>query len=121
MIDMTELIDGLVSDSVPEQQRAALLQVLYDELELRVGTRLANGLTDDQLAAFEVFVNQNDEAGALRWLQQNAPDYAEQVQDEFEAMRQELEASSDDLRALLALYLDVDIVPPRRANPWQSP
>ena len=120
MIDLAELLDGLVSDDVPQNQRAALLQVLYEELELRVGMRLANGFTDAQLAAFEVFIDQNDEAGALRWLEQNAPDYSEQVRDELETMRRELEASSDDLRALLALYLDVDIVPLRRPSPWRA-
>ena len=120
MIDIAELIDGLVSDDLPQEQRAALLLVLYEELEMRVGMRLANAMSEVQMAEFELLIDRKDEAGALRWLQTNAPDYVDQVHEEFEALRSELEASSDDLQALLALYLDVDIRPLRRSSPWRS-
>ena len=41
---------------MPEDQKEAFLQHLYEELELRVGTRLSDGMNDDQLAEFEKFI-----------------------------------------------------------------
>jgi len=42
---------------------------------LRVGTRLSEGLSDEQLAQFESFVDRKDER-VREWVSVNAPDYA---------------------------------------------
>jgi hypothetical protein len=50
------------------------LQHIYDELELRVGTRLSDGMSDAQLEEFESIIDHKDEV-VVAWLTVNAPDY----------------------------------------------
>ncbi len=61
-------------DNLPEEQKKPFLQHIYDELELRVGTVLSEGLNDEQLKEFESIIDHKDEV-VIAWLAQNAPDY----------------------------------------------
>ena len=61
-------------DELPEEQKKAFLQHIYDELELRVGTKLSDGMSDAQLEEFESIIDRKDEA-VTAWLTQQAPDY----------------------------------------------
>ncbi len=83
--------------NMPADQKDAFLEHLYEELELRVGTRLSEGMSDEQLAAFEKLIDANDEAGALTWLETNRPDYKQVVAEELEKLRQEVAANKDKL------------------------
>jgi uncharacterized protein DUF5663 len=59
---------------LPEDQKEAFLQHTYETLEERVGTRLADSLSDDQLQEFEAFASQ-DEEKTYGWLSAHAADY----------------------------------------------
>lgn len=83
--------------AMPEDQRQAFLQHLYEELELRVGTRLSEGMSDDQLTQFEKLIDANDDQGALKWLEANRPNYREVVGEELEKLKQEVIASKDQI------------------------
>lgn len=61
-------------DQLPEDQKQAFLDHIYSQLELRVGTRLSDGLSDEQLSEFESFIDRNDEK-VRSWLASNVPDY----------------------------------------------
>lgn len=69
-----QFLKDLGLDQLPEDQRQAFLEHIYSELELRVGTRLSEGLSDEQLAQFESFVDRNDDK-VREWIGANAPDY----------------------------------------------
>lgn len=75
---MFQLDDKFLSDvglsDLPEDQKKPFLQHIYDELELRVGTRLSDGMTDVQLAEFESIIDRKDDT-ITAWLTQNVPDY----------------------------------------------
>lgn len=77
---MFQLDDKFLTDvglgDLPEDQKQAFLQHLYSELELRVGTKLSEGMNDEQLAQFEAFVDQ-DEQKVVAWFEQYLPNYAE--------------------------------------------
>ncbi len=62
--------------NLPEDQKQAFLQHIYSELELRVGTKLSDGLSDDQLAQFEAFVDR-DEQKVNAWFEKHLPNYME--------------------------------------------
>ena len=49
------LLEELGLGSLPEPEKKPFLRQLYEELEKRVGTRLAAGMTDEQLNQFERF------------------------------------------------------------------
>lgn len=59
---------------LPEEQKKPFLQHIYDELELRVGTRLSDGMSDAQLEEFESIIDRKDEV-ITPWLDKYAPDY----------------------------------------------
>lgn len=78
---MFQLDDKFLQDiglgDLPEDQKAAFLQHIYEELELRVGTKLSEGLNEQQLSEFEAFVDR-DEDKVRAWFEKNLPDYANQ-------------------------------------------
>ncbi len=64
-------------DNLPAEQKTAFLQHIYSELELRVGTRLAEGLSDSQMAEFEGLIDR-DHDKIVAWLDSNLPNYKDQ-------------------------------------------
>lgn len=85
--------------AMPQDQKAAFLQHLYEELELRVGTRLSEGMDDEQLGQFEKLVESNDDTGALKWLETNRPNYKQVVSEELEKLKQEVIDNKDKILA----------------------
>jgi len=83
--------------AMPEDQRQAFLQHLYEELELRVGTRLSEGMSDDQLAQFEKLIDANDDRGGIAWLEANRPNYRDVVAEELEKLKKEVTANKDKI------------------------
>ncbi len=82
-------------DNLPEEQKQPFLQHIYSELELRVGTRLSDGLTDAQLEEFEQIIDRKQDK-IMDWLSQYAPNY---VQDEaFLKLQQATNLPADDPR-----------------------
>lgn len=75
---MFQLDDKFLEDlglaDLPAEQKKAFLEHVYSQLELRVGTRLSEGLSDEQLSQFESFVDRDAEK-VQAWVQQNTPDY----------------------------------------------
>lgn len=92
-----DFLQSLGLGGMPDDQKQAFLQHLYEELELRVGTRLSEGMSDEQLADFEKLIDANDEAGALKWLETNRPNYKEVVAAELEKLKQEVIANRDTI------------------------
>jgi isocitrate lyase len=62
-------------DALPADQRQAFLAHIYSELELRVGVRLSEGLSDEQLSEFESFVDRKEDQ-VRAWVAVHAPNYA---------------------------------------------
>jgi hypothetical protein len=75
---MFQLDDKFLEDvglaGMPEEQKKPFLQHIYDELELRVGTRLSEGMSDGQLEEFESIIDRKDEI-INAWLIAHVPDY----------------------------------------------
>ncbi len=87
-------------DGLPDEQKKPFLQHIYSELELRVGTRLSDGLTDDQLEEFEKIIDR-DQAKIESWLADNAPTYTEDPA--FTKLQQATQLEATDPR-LVAEY-----------------
>lgn len=91
---MIKLDDNLLQElglaALPPEEKKKMLAHIYETLEMRVGMELAKQMTDAQLSEFEEFINRNDEAGALRWLETNFPNYKEVVAAEFEKLKLEI-------------------------------
>src|SRR5579872_5416946 len=70
-----KFLSDLGLDTLPADQKQAFLEHIYSQLELRVGARLSDGLTDAQLSEFESFVDR-DEAKVNAWINAYVPNYA---------------------------------------------
>ncbi len=96
------LLQELGLGTLPEDQKKSMLQHIYDTLELRVGTQLANQMTDQQLAEFEQFIDaggDSSQAQALQWLETNLPNYKQVVNDVFEALKNEVKQMASQIVA----------------------
>src|ERR1044072_3397547 len=91
---MIKLDDNLLQELglglLPPDDKKKMLAHIYETLEMRVGMELAKQMTDAQLNEFEEFINRNDEAGALSWLETNFPNYKDVVAQEFEKLKAEI-------------------------------
>lgn len=72
-----KFLQDLGLDQLPEEQKKPFLQHIYSELELKVGTRLSDGLSDTQLEEFEKIIDRNEEA-IDTWLSLNAPNFMQE-------------------------------------------
>ena len=80
--------------SMPEEQKQKFLVYIQEELEIRIGERIAKGLTEAQLSEFDMIT---DQAEAVKWLEKNRPDYRDIVARTIEEMKQEIRLNRDRL------------------------
>ena len=77
---MFQLDDKFLQDvglgDLPEDQKKLFLDHFREQLELRVGTRLSEGLSDARLEEFESFIDRKDDR-VNAWLTANVPNYEE--------------------------------------------
>ncbi|HEU5121843.1 MAG TPA: DUF5663 domain-containing protein [Candidatus Saccharimonadales bacterium] len=75
---MFQLDDTFLNDvglsTLPDDQKRAFLQHVYEELELRVGTRLSDGMSDAQLQEFEAIIDRRMDI-VDGWLARFVPNY----------------------------------------------
>lgn len=72
-----KFLDEVGLGALPDDQKQAFLQHIYQELELRVGTKLSEGLSESQMTEFEAFVDQSEDK-VTAWFEKNMPDYESQ-------------------------------------------
>jgi hypothetical protein len=98
---MFQLDDNLLRElglgDLPAAEKNKMLAHIYETLELRVGMKLAEQMTDDQLDEFEGFIDRNDEPGALKWLETNFPDYKQVVADELDKLKAEIKQQAPQI------------------------
>ena len=109
---MFKLDDNLLRElglgDLPPQEKNRMLAHIYETLEMRVGVRLAEGMSDQQLNEFEKLMpleTDSDEAkkqkeqDALKWLETNFPNYKQVVADELEKLKAEIKAAAPQIVA----------------------
>ncbi len=105
-----QLDDNFLNDlglgGLADDQKQAFLQHVLETLELRVGTKLSEGLSDEQLEEFEKLtpepndspeVAEQKQRSALQWLEANRPNYRQVVADELEALKNEIRSNADNI------------------------
>ena len=100
---MFKLDDNLLKElglgSLPVEEKNKMLAHIYETLEMRVGMKLAEKMTDEQLDEFEGFIDRNDEGGALKWLEGNFPNYKQVVAEELEKLKAEIKTQAPQIVA----------------------
>lgn len=105
---MFKLDDNFLKDiglaDLPEEQKLPMLKDIYDTLELRVGMRLAEQMTEAQMDEFEALVDGQDAGGdaAKQWLEANFPGYKQVVADELAKLKAEILETSSQIMSHLS-------------------
>ncbi|MEI7682939.1 MAG: DUF5663 domain-containing protein [Candidatus Saccharibacteria bacterium] len=118
---MFKLDDNLLKElglgELPAADKNKMLGHIYETLEMRVGMTLAQQMSDEQLTEFESYIDGNDEAGALKWLESNFPNYKQVVADELEKLKIEIKSTAPQIVASAqeqaAMTQPTDFVPPQ--------
>ncbi len=75
---MFTLDDNFLADvglaDLPETQRKAFLQHVYEEIELRTGTVISDGMSDAQLEEYEKIIDRDFQAITM-WIDETVPDF----------------------------------------------
>jgi hypothetical protein len=106
------LLQELGLGTLPDEEKRSLLTHIYETLEMRVGMRLADQMTNEQLDEFETYFEAKDDAGAFKWLETNFPNYKEIVNEEFEKLKVEVGQSAPQI--LAASQQTPPAVPPQQ-------
>lgn len=93
------LLDELGLGALPQDEKTKMLGHIYETLEMRVGMKLAEQMTNEQLDEFEGFIDRSDEPGALKWLETNFPNYKQVVAGELEKLKNEIRQNAPAILA----------------------
>jgi hypothetical protein len=96
------LLEELGLGALPDHEKQLLLRQIYEKLEMNVGVRLADQMSNEQLDEFEKFVDANDDKGAFQWLEGNFPNYKDVVNEEFEKLKAEIKQYAPQMLAMAA-------------------
>jgi hypothetical protein len=94
-----QLLSDLGLSALPDDEKKALQKHIYETLEMNVGMRLADQMSNEQLDEFEQYFNARDDAGAFRWLETNFPNYKDIVAEEFEKLKAEVAQNAPHILA----------------------
>jgi hypothetical protein len=126
-IDNT-LLQEIGLGTLPDHEKDSLLKHIYETLEMRVGMRLADQMSNQQLDEFEQYFEAKDDAGAFKWLESNFPNYKDVVQEEFDKLKSEVHQAAPQILATASQQQHQGVPPqappnqttPPPADPYQS-
>lgn len=113
------LLQEIGLGGLPDAEKNSLLKHIYETLEMRVGMRLADQMTNEQLDEFERYFEAKDDAGAFKWLETNFPNYKDIVQEEFNKLKAEVAQAAPQI--LAASQQAVPAQPVAQAQPQEAP
>ncbi|HEX4774818.1 MAG TPA: DUF5663 domain-containing protein [Candidatus Saccharimonadales bacterium] len=93
------LLEEVGLGAMPESEKNGFLKHIYETLEMRVGIRLADQMSNEQLDEFERYFEAKDDAGAFKWLETNFPNYKDIVQEEFDKLKGEVAQTAPQILA----------------------
>lgn len=101
-----QLLEELGLGSLPVADKNMMLHHIYETLESRVGMKLAERMSADQLTEFEQLMprqedsveeKQNKEKSAFSWLETNFPNYKQVVADELDGLKNEIRQAAPQI------------------------
>lgn len=79
----------------PDEDLALLAEKAEAALELRVGTTIAERMTDEHLDEFEALMENGTDEQRVAWMDKNFPDYPKIVRREVARLKRNIAASKD--------------------------
>ena len=115
------LLQELGLAGLPDTEKNSFLKHIYETLEMRVGVRLADQMTNEQLDEFERYFEAKDDAGAFKWLETNFPNYKEIVQQEFDKLKAEVAQNAPQILAASQANAQQVPAPAAQQQPQAAP
>lgn len=81
-------------DSMPEAEKADFMKDAEEELEVRIGEKISEGLSEDQLLEFDQVDNI---VAAEQWLERYVPNFRDLARQVFQAFKNELAAERQQI------------------------
>lgn len=79
---------------MPDGRKQTFLAYIQEELEVRIGKRISQGLTPAQLSEFDTLT---DQSAIAKWLEKNRPDYRYIVTRTIDEMKKAITANRNKL------------------------
>jgi len=94
MFQVTTLDDKFIADiglaNISEAEKKQVLEDVRTTLEAKVGVRLTNGLSDDQVNQFNDILSGDDSKVAMDWMDSNIPNYRDVALQEYDAILEQI-------------------------------
>lgn len=91
-----KFLEEMGLSGMPEEEKPKFLEYLQEELEVRIGERISQGMPEYKMNEFDMITDQDE---ATKWLEANRPDYRDIVNRTIEEMKAEIQANRDKLLA----------------------
>ena len=91
-----QFLQDMGLNDMPEEQKKAFLDYAQEELEVRIGEKISEGMSEEKLAEFDAI---EDQELAIKWLEENRPDYREIVAAVVEGLKGEISANKEQILA----------------------
>ena len=79
-----ELLKDLGFDKFPEEEKRAILTTMVQNLEMSMGLRVAEILSDEQLLEFNKLIGEGKDSEAQQFLRDNVANYEEIAREELQ-------------------------------------
>lgn len=79
-----QFLEELGLGGLPDEQKKPFLQHIYAQLEKRVGEKLSDGMTEEQLDEFGAIIDHREDV-VKAWVQSHVPDY--QTREDFQRLQ----------------------------------
>jgi hypothetical protein len=90
-----DIIKEFGLENFSKEEQANLIKQVGETLKIRVGMKLADVMSDDQLEQFQTVMDSGNEEEANKWLAANVPNYVQLVADEMKAIKSEIKQTLD--------------------------
>ncbi len=94
MFQLVTLDDEFIADiglsDLSDTEKQQVLEDVRTSLEAKVGVKLVQGLSEEQVNQFNDIIKGDDSKVAMDWLENNVPNYQDVVMEELEAIVEQI-------------------------------
>lgn len=91
-LDQQNIINILGIQSLPEEQKLALVEKISELVQKRLLLRVLDSLSLEKREAFEQLLTSNNQAGLEQFLQTDVPQFAVWFEEELKKIKEEMSA-----------------------------
>lgn len=89
-----KLLEELGLDKFEEAEKDKILAKINQSLELRIGSRIAQKVSEEELKKFTELAESGKDEEAAKWLKEQVPDYQQIATEELEKIKTDIKETS---------------------------